>query len=150
VHCLLRKFLSSKKAEEQQAAQFNAALGQQNKQVEKPRATLAQARSYEPSGFGQTGDSSLMPWKINFSQKQRYNEEQLRVFCIPSCYSCTGCEFLHLKMVNLLTLQAILRLFGSRLKEHGDKLTKPEELPVYLHGLSRDSSATAFWCVFGD
>jgi hypothetical protein len=36
-------------------------LGQQKKQTENLRATLAQAHWHEPSGFGQTAGDSVMP-----------------------------------------------------------------------------------------
>jgi hypothetical protein len=64
VHSLMRKLSSSRKVKERQATQLNLTLGKENKQIEKLRAALSQARSYEPSGFGQTGDASLTPWII--------------------------------------------------------------------------------------
>jgi septal ring factor EnvC (AmiA/AmiB activator) len=51
VHSLMEKLSSSIKVKKQQATQFNLTLGQQNRQIERLRATLSQARSYEPSGF---------------------------------------------------------------------------------------------------
>jgi chromosome segregation ATPase len=49
IHSLMGKLSSSRKVKERQAAQFNLTLGQQNKQIEKFRATLSQAHSYERS-----------------------------------------------------------------------------------------------------
>jgi histidyl-tRNA synthetase len=75
-HCstvchLMGKLSSSRKTAERLTAQFNLTLGQQNKRIEKLRATLSQTCLYEPSGFWQTGDESRRPWEIIFSQKQR-------------------------------------------------------------------------------
>jgi hypothetical protein len=117
VHSLVGKLPSSRKAPERLTAQFNLTLGQQNKQIEKLRATLSQARSYEPPGFGQTGDESRKPWKIIFSQKRRYSDEQLRFCRTLSCYSCPEYGFLRSKLVDFPTFQMIRRHFGSRLKE---------------------------------
>jgi chromosome segregation ATPase len=61
VHSLMGKLSSSRKATERVTAQFNLTLDQQNKQIEKLRATLSQARSYESSDFGQTEDESCKP-----------------------------------------------------------------------------------------
>jgi hypothetical protein len=132
VHSVMAKLSGSKKPKEQQATQFNLTLGQQNEQGVKLPATLARARSSEPPGFGQTRDDSVIPWRIIFSQKRRYNEEQLYFCHIFSCYSYTGHDFLRSRLVNLPTLQTIHRHFRSRLKEYEDKLTKANELPVYL------------------
>jgi hypothetical protein len=130
VHTLTGKLSDSKKAKEQEATQFNLTLGQQNKQIEKFRVALARARSYEPLGFGQTGDDSAIPWRIIFSQKRRYNEEQLHSCHILSCYSYTGYEFLRPKMANLPTLQTIHRYLRSQLKEYEDGLTKANGFPA--------------------
>jgi DNA-binding transcriptional MerR regulator len=61
VHSLMGKLSGSKKTKEQQATQFKLTLGQQNKQIKKPLATLARARSHEPSGLRKTGDDSVLP-----------------------------------------------------------------------------------------
>jgi hypothetical protein len=109
--------------------------GQQTTQIEKLRATLAQMRSDEPSRFGQTGCNSVRPRKIIFSEKRRYNEEQLPFGHIFLCYSCIGYEFQRSKVVNLPSLQTIHRHSGPPLKEHEDKLAKLEDVPAYLHSL---------------
>jgi chromosome segregation ATPase len=116
VHSLMGKLSSSRKVKERQATQFNLTLGKQDKQIVELRATLSQARSYEPSEFGQTGDESITPWKISFSQKRRYIDEHIHFCHIRSRYSCTGYEFLRSRMVNSPTLQTIHRHFGARLK----------------------------------
>jgi uncharacterized protein (DUF3084 family) len=74
VHSFMGKLSGSKKAKKQQETQFNLTLGQQNKQIENLQATFARARSCEPSGIGQAGDDSVIPWRIIFSQKRRYNK----------------------------------------------------------------------------
>jgi hypothetical protein len=135
VHSLMGKLSGSKKTKEQQATQFNLTLGQQNKQIEKPRATLSSACSFEPSGFRQTGDDSVISWRIILSQKRRYHDEQLHFCHILSCYSYTGYEFLRSKMVNFPTLQTIHRNLRSRLNEYEDELTKVNELPAYPDSL---------------
>jgi hypothetical protein len=119
LHCpsLMEKLSSSRKVTERLAAQLNRTLGRRNKQIEKLRSPLSQARSYEPSGFGQTGDESRKPWKIIFSQKRRYNE-QLHFCYLLLCYSCTEYGFLLSRLVNFPTLQTIRHHFGSRLKEY--------------------------------
>jgi hypothetical protein len=78
-----------------------------------------------------TGDDSVLPWRMIFSQKRRYNEEQLHFYHILCCLSDTGYEFQRSKMVNLPTLQTIHRHFRSWLKEYEDELTKSNELPAY-------------------
>jgi hypothetical protein len=105
------------------------------KKIEKLRATLSQARSHEPSGCGQVGDEPRTPWKIIFSQKRRYSNEQLHFCHIVLCYSCTGYRFLCSRLVNFLTLQTICRYFGSRLKEYEDRFTRLEDLPAFLDAL---------------
>jgi hypothetical protein len=104
VHSHMGKLSGYKKAKEQQATQFSLTLGQQNIQIEKLRATLARVCSHEPSGFGPTRDDSVIPWRIIFSQKRRYDKEHLHLCHIFSCYSYTGYEFLRSMMINLPTL----------------------------------------------
>jgi chromosome segregation ATPase len=135
VHSLIWKLSSSRKIKERQATQFNLTLGQQNKQIEKLPATLSQTCSYEPSELRQMGDQSITTWKTIFSQRQRYNDEQLHFSHILSCYSCTGYEFLRSRMVNFPTPQTTHRYFGARLKEYENELTKLEELPAFLDRL---------------
>jgi hypothetical protein len=64
IHSLMGQLPSSRKVTERQAIQFSPTVGQQNKHIEKLQAILSQARSHEPSVFGQTGDRLLTPWNI--------------------------------------------------------------------------------------
>jgi hypothetical protein len=89
LHCLTGKLSDSKNVKEQPTVQFNLTLPQQNEQTERLRAEISQACSHEPLGFGETGGHSVVPRKTSFSQKRRYNEEQLHFCPILSCYSCT-------------------------------------------------------------
>jgi hypothetical protein len=123
-------------------------LGQQNRQIEKRRAILARARFYEPSEFGHTEDHSVISWRIIFSEKQRYNEEQLPFRHILSCYSSTGYEFLRSKTVNLLTLQKIHGHFRSRLKDYEEELTKVNTLPAYLDSMVQQHPLLSFGACF--
>jgi hypothetical protein len=47
-------------------------------------------------------------------------------------------------MINLPTLQTILRHFGPRLKEHQGKLAKREDLPAYVDRRAERHPATEF------
>jgi hypothetical protein len=64
VPSLMGKLSSSRKVSERQATQFSLTFGQQNVQIKTLQARVSQARSDEPSGFGQTRVGSLAPWTI--------------------------------------------------------------------------------------
>jgi hypothetical protein len=67
----------------QLSAQFNVILGQENKQIEKPRAALSWACSYKPSDFVQAEDESRVPWTIVLNQKRQYGDEQFPFLPYP-------------------------------------------------------------------